>query len=79
MKRHVNTTSHRLRAHGLRPQRLIADYHRDHPGRVAAQMATRVPVAIAAGRPAVPDIEPATAGIPRILLRALAPSPAVAR
>lgn len=72
MARPAVSTSHRLRTHGLRADRLIADYQRRHPGRLERQLASHLV-------PAPLDVEPPTAGLPRILVRALAPSPAVAR
>lgn len=77
MERPANSTSHRMRAHGLRPARLIAEYHLAHPGQVSAVQAARLAEPSTVPLPLVE--EPATAGIPRILLQALAPVPAVAR
>lgn len=70
MQRTANTT-HRYRAHGLSAEQLIADYHRAHPGRLEAQLATHVPARVPV------DVEPLTAPFPRILLQAFAPVPAV--
>lgn len=79
MHRTVNTTNHRLRPHGLRSKQLVADYESAHPGRLAARAAARLRDADTVPFPAVQAPFPSTVGLQKIVLRAGAPLPVVAR